>query len=725
MRHRPPKDPNPRSFPSAFKSYYPTQGLHLGKPLLPTVIPDNVAGLVATSGNSEVILTWSPAANAQTYKVYRSTSSPVTTADTLVVEKAGTGYTDTGRTNGTEYFYAVLASNVIGDAAGLSNEDSATPFITNPAAVFATSQNSTTEYDVTWPDVTGATSYNLYTSTSSPVTGLDPKTTLVTSPHTETGISNGTPYYNRITAQDAAGESDVDTAPEVAIVSLAAVNDLAVAQGDTQVTLTWTEDVTNADAYDVYRSTSTPVTTGDLHASDVNTGYTDTGLTNGTTYYYAVRARNTSVGAGSQSSLSNEVNETPEISTPTGLTTAWADGEVSVSFGAVTGATNYRLHRDTVSPVTAGDAIVAQGAATTLTDSTPVNGTQYFYAVTAQDAATTSDISATVDETPLAPPSGVSASPGDTEVDVSWTNPVGATAADIYFGTSSGVTKLTGTKITGVTSPYTHTGRTNGTTYYYVVVARNATGETDESSEVSATPAEAAGLPRTATTVLTGRTASYIWMLEEASGNITDEIASEVLTQGGTAPTYEVSGSPDFPDDKGIAIADAANTNFAAGASTLFDLGASSSWAFMWVAKNNASVGGDRNLTWKLSGSTGHLIRQLSNNKLRVFYGDGTLVNTTTVNGYGSSDWYVGCMVIDRNTDLMKILAEDGTNDDEVTLDISARGSSGNAVTFKIGSSGSTNGVPKDILAVYVFEGTDAEGIALSDLETFWTTYGP
>jgi Leucine-rich repeat (LRR) protein len=40
-------------------------------------------------------------------------------------------------------------------------------------------------------------------------------------------------------------------------------------------------------------------------------------------------------------------------------------------------------------------------------------------------------------------------------------------------------------KITGVTSPYTHTGRTNGTDYYYLVTAVNSAGESVESTEAT------------------------------------------------------------------------------------------------------------------------------------------------------------------------------------------------------------------------------------------------
>ena len=86
------------------------------------------------------------------------------------------------------------------------------------------------------------------------------------------------------------------------------------------------------------------------------------------------------------------------------------------------------------------------------------------------------------------PPTGVSASAGNGQVTISWTSVSDATSYNIYWSTTSGVTKTTGTKLTGATSPYTHTGRTNGTTYYYVVTAVNSYGESSESSQVSATP---------------------------------------------------------------------------------------------------------------------------------------------------------------------------------------------------------------------------------------------
>ena len=117
-------------------------------------------------------------------------------------------------------------------------------------------------------------------------------------------------------------------------------------------------------------------------------------------------------------------------------------------------------------------------------------------------SASSSD-SITLGSAPSAP-TGVTATGGNGQVSISRGSVSGATSYNIYWSTTSGVTKTTGTKITGAISPYTHTGRTNGTTYYYVVTAVNSYGESSESSQVSGTPTTGTvSLPKT------GQTASY------------------------------------------------------------------------------------------------------------------------------------------------------------------------------------------------------------------------
>src|SRR3989338_5454119 len=120
--------------------------------------------------------------------------------------------------------------------------------------------------------------------------------------------------------------------------------------------------------------------------------------------------------------------------------------------------------------------------------------------ITVVDGQTSSTVTVTVTPTGSAPsaPTGVTATAGNGQVSISWSPVSGATSYNIYWSTATGVTKTTGTKLTGATSPYTHTGLTNGMTYYHVVTAVNSYGESSESNQVSATPSSTATSDTTA-----------------------------------------------------------------------------------------------------------------------------------------------------------------------------------------------------------------------------------
>jgi hypothetical protein len=89
----------------------------------------------------------------------------------------------------------------------------------------------------------------------------------------------------------------------------AAPTNLVATAGNAQVTLSWSAS-SGATNYNVYRGTSsggengTPIATG-----ITTTGYTDTGLANGTTYYYTVAA----VNGGGTSGYSSEASATPSV----------------------------------------------------------------------------------------------------------------------------------------------------------------------------------------------------------------------------------------------------------------------------------------------------------------------------------------------------------------------------------------------------------------------------
>ncbi len=98
------------------------------------------AALTAVStGSGKVTLYWSGVANATGYNIYRGTATggedyahPVNGATPVTTKDTGPGvsnmflYSDTGLTNGTEYFYTIKAVNRTAQS-GPSNEDSDVP----------------------------------------------------------------------------------------------------------------------------------------------------------------------------------------------------------------------------------------------------------------------------------------------------------------------------------------------------------------------------------------------------------------------------------------------------------------------------------------------------------------------------------------------------------------------------------------------------------------------
>ena len=177
----------------------------------------------------------------------------------------------------------------------------------------------------------------------------------------------------------------------------AAPVELTATAADKQVSLAWSAS-SGAASYNVKRSTTHGGPYTQL-ASPTITNYTDTGLTDATTYYYVVSA----VNAIGESANSSEVSATPQAaatvpSAPTGLDATAGDQQVVVSWNSSAGATGYHVKRATAS---AGPYLqVAAPNGTTATDTGLINGTTYFYVVSAVNPAGESANSSPASATP-------------------------------------------------------------------------------------------------------------------------------------------------------------------------------------------------------------------------------------------------------------------------------------------------------------------------------------
>lgn len=152
-----------------------------------------------------------------------------------------------------------------------------------------------------WTRTVGATSYTLYWNTVGGVTTADAQITGLTAPsYNHTGRTNGVTYYYRLAADNAAGTSEPGREVQaIANPGAPPTPEHFEARGiDGGVELSW-EAVPRATEYLVFWLDTPGVewTSPSVRLGPV-TGYTHTGLVNGTPYYYRLVAIGTYGNSG-------------------------------------------------------------------------------------------------------------------------------------------------------------------------------------------------------------------------------------------------------------------------------------------------------------------------------------------------------------------------------------------------------------------------------------------
>jgi autotransporter-associated beta strand protein len=315
-------------------------------------------------------------------------------------------------------------------------------------------------------------------------------------------IANGSTRYYRVFASNATGST---WAPETVsfVTDTATPIGLTAVPGGGLVNLTWNATA-GAASYNLKRATSSggPFTT--ILSGILGTSAADTAATDGSTYYYVLNA----VNAGGESANSAEVT-VATLLPPSSLDAVAGNASVALTWSAVSGATSYTVKRATTSGGTF--SVVQSGIATTnFTDNTALNGTTYFYQVTASNLLFESDTSDEANATPSASvptPTGLSGTPTDAGAMLSWNAVNGATHYRVKRASVSGG------PYTIVADPvyapsFTNVGLINGTAYFFVVSAMNGSVESSNSTQVSVTPGPT---PTTFTTASAGNWSTATW----------------------------------------------------------------------------------------------------------------------------------------------------------------------------------------------------------------------
>jgi hypothetical protein len=113
-------------------------------------------------------------------------------------------------------------------------------------------------------------------------------------------------------------------------------------------------------------------------------------------------------------------------------------------------------------------------------------------------------------------PTGLTATPGNANISLSWTSSAGAVSYHLKRATVSGGPYTLGASPNGTS--VSDSSVTNGTTYFYVVSALNSAGESANSAEVSATPVLPVPATPTGLTAIAGDTqVSLSWTASSAA----------------------------------------------------------------------------------------------------------------------------------------------------------------------------------------------------------------
>jgi len=344
---------------------------------------------------------------------------------------------------------------------------------------------------LSWTASLGATSYNIYRGTNAYGESTIPIATSISgTTYVNTGLTNGVTYYYRIAAFNRSGNSaEGNQAAATPVATPATPTNLTAKPGNAVVTVSWSGS-SGATSYDVYRGTTsygqstTPIATG-----ITGTSYTNTGLTNGVSYFYRVAAFN--VAGNSPEGNQASAKPIPPPPVPTNLTASAGNAKVILTWTASTGATSYSVFRGTASLGQSATPVVTVIVGTTYTDAGLINGVTYYYRIAAFNGSGHSSEGNQAAAAPVAPPAvptNLTAVAGTGSVTLNWTASTGAATYNVYRGTISGVESATpvATQIVGTT--YTDTGLTHGTTYYYRIAAFNVSGNSAEGNQAFATP---------------------------------------------------------------------------------------------------------------------------------------------------------------------------------------------------------------------------------------------
>lgn len=558
--------------------------------------PTNVAG---TPGNGQVAFTWTAAPSNGSaitgHMVQSSTDGGTTWSAGTSTGSSGTTYTLTGLTNGTSYMFRVAASNAAGTGTYSTPIGPLTPFTVPGVPTSLSRVAGDQQVTLSWvaPSSNGSpiTNYSYQASLNGTTWASAVQMGVTSSPFTVTGLTNGTTYYFRIAATNAAGTGSYTSATTAVtpVAVPAQVGTVTPTAGNTQVSLSWSAPSTNGSAitdYLIQRSDdggNSWTTFSDSVSTTASA--TVTGLTNGTAYVFRVAAVN-AIGTGAYSATSVSATPFTFASAPAAPTATPGNAQVVLSWTAPAsnGAaiSNYMYQTSSNGGSTWGAAVSAGSNGTTVTVTGLTNGTSYVFRVAAVNAAGTGSYSgASSAAVPATVPSQVGTvtpTAGTEQVSLAWSSPSngGSAITDyiVQWSSDGGSTWTTFADSISTATSATVTGLTNATSYVFRVAAVNAMGTgTYSGASTLSTPFTFASAPDSVTATAGVVQVSLSWNAPNVNGSAITSYTYQFSTNGGTTWSSGV------------------NTGSTSTSATVTGLTANTTYVFRVAATNGAGLG--------------------------------------------------------------------------------------------------------------------------------------
>ena len=359
---------------------YVVSDMKLGQPDL---TPGDVDDLDTIAGEKQVILTWTPSANATGYELQRQTDggSWQKLSETLKT----LSFTDTSVSLGNSYCYRVRGVNSTGTGRWTIGSD-VDVTVEKPGTIATLKTTAGADrITLTWSASAGAKNYLIqrrenagaWKTISSACTGTA---------FTDEEVSVGSTYCYRVKGRNAAGYGSATTGATVTLAdpTPGAISSVTAAASTGKITVTWTASANAAQYVLQRRSYSGGVWSAWETKSSTLTArtYTDTAVAGGTVYQYRVRGRNGSgYGAFKAGTSTKALVAAPGAIAS--LTATPSTGKIAVSWTSAANAAQYELQRRAYSGgVWSSWATVSSTlTATGYNDTAVVGGTVYQYRV--------------------------------------------------------------------------------------------------------------------------------------------------------------------------------------------------------------------------------------------------------------------------------------------------------------------------------------------------------